>query len=446
MDNNQNGKTKYFIIAVLALIFSIAGLILGIYSLRKQVVSPSKILGITSTAEQEEDPDFTFSSSRTWHLKGTSQKNYSTINLHFKIKNSRTPDNSPVYQIESSIIKGSFEKSSEGEYIARIPTSKIEPGSYKISASAEFGGKKYKADPVQVKVSYPVYVVWTMDWEGGDTPDTELANLHNFSDKYKVPITQFFNPSLYTGTVSTQRADYLTNWLLDREAAGDEIGMHLHMHKTLVKAAGLEPKEKPQWTNYLDNGHDVPCTAYSYKEFKQILEWSINKFEENGLGKPVSFRAGGWFADLDNLKALQDTGFLIDSSGREFYIWGSPDTKITGPWNLSTTTQPYPVSASNQNISAYPNLNLWEFPNNGGDSLYYTSDVLIDRFNTNYPQKILSEYRVVTYLTHPHEISKDIQVLDPVYKHLNKSSIERDKGPVIYTTLLDTYNDIVLNK
>ncbi|MBU0976259.1 MAG: DUF2334 domain-containing protein [Patescibacteria group bacterium] len=446
MNYKQTGKAKYLVVVITALILSIAGLTFGIYYLHKQVVSPGSILGITSKAAPQEDPSFAFTANRTWHLKGSAEKEYSTIALTFKLKNSLIPDDNPTYKIENSGIKGRFNKSKDGEYTAKISTSELDPGTYRILASADFGGREFTADPVQVKVSYPVYVIWTMDWEGGDTVDAELKNLNNFSNKYNIPITQFFNPSIYTGTVSSQRAEYLTKWLLDREAAGDEIGMHLHMHKTLVAAAGLEPKDKPQWTNYLDNGHDVPCSTYSYKEFKQILDWSIDKFAENGLDKPKSFRAGGWFADLDNLKALQDTGFLIDSSGRDAYVWGSPETKITGPWNLSITTQPYKPSASNQNSSTpYPNLDLWEFPNNGANSLFYTSDDLINRFDINYNKKILTEYRVVTYLTHPHEISKDIQVLDPVYKYLSKSSIEKDKGPVIYTTLIDAYNDIVSN-
>jgi hypothetical protein len=328
---------------------------------------------------------------------------------------------------------------SQGLYYTSIDTTKLSVGSYQLQTSVVADGEEFKSVKNHVFVSYPLFVTWTMDWEGEDVPDDELVNLAEFSSKYDLPVTQLFNPSIYLSSdIPASRAEYLTEWILNRSEVGDEIGMHLHMHHYLVEAAEVEVRTSPKWTNYLNNGHDVPMTAYTEEEITQIIKYAGNLFLENGLPGPLSFRAGGWFANLETLHALEANGFVIDTSGRESYVWGA--NRIKGYWSLSSTTHPYKPSTTNQNSSTPgPNFVIWEFPNNGADSWFNKADTLIGRFIDNYKQLPLERSQTVTYLSHPHQIHKDIEVLTPTFDHIDQFLITNDQGPVMYVTLLDAY-------
>jgi hypothetical protein len=210
----------------------------------------------------------------------------------------------------------------------------------------------------------------------------------------------------------------------------------------MISQTGVTPRTSPTWYS-LGTGHDVPCSAYSYNEFMKILAWTKEEYWKQGLGIPKSFRAGGWFADVETLRALADSGFLIDSSGRDYYVWGK--NRLQGHWNLKSTTRPYKPSLSNQNASTpAPNINIWEFPNNGADSYFNDQHELIKRFDENYERKPLTAAQVLTYLTHPHDFAADRAVLDPVFNHAGQYLAKNDQGPVIYVTLLDAYEDMGL--
>jgi hypothetical protein len=285
----------------------------------------------------------------------------------------------------------------------------------------------------------------TLDWEGYDVEDYQLAKIIYFSQKHdSLSITQFFNPRIFvTSEVSTDRADFLKQWILSRQIAGDEIGLHLHMHYDQVEAAGVAPKTGPKWNNYMNNGHDVPCSTYSTEEFEKILNWAKQQFIQNGLTIPTSFRAGGWFLDLENLQALEETGFKIDSSGREDYIWGN--NGIRGYWKLSSTTPPYQPSKSDQNAAfPSPTFSIWEFPNNGANSRFYTSEDLIKRFEDNLGDGFLEQPQVITYLSHPQGFHLDENVLDVTFYHIDRYLASDDSGPVIYVTLEEAYDYITI--
>lgn len=381
--------------------------------------------------------------SRHWLLKETEiDPQYSVLNYTVSIDESIKIDQTPEYQLIGTDIKGKLEKIFKGEYEINIDTNNIPTGSYKIQTVVKSEGKKLTSNKSHISVSYPLYVAWTMDWEGIDASDEELNNLSEFSKKHGIPITHFFNPRIYvTSEVSEERADALTQWIYIRQTNGDEIGIHLHMHHDMVEAAGVTPRKTPKWTDHLNNGHDVPCTAYTKKEFSKILSWAKEKVIAQGLETPVSFRAGGWFADLKVLEALEENGFIIDSSGRDSYIWGA--NALRGYWNLTSTTHPYQPSRTNQNITSSNHFTLWEFPNNGTDSWFHNSDDLIARFNDNFQKAPIDRAQVLTYLSHPHQIHKDIEVLEPTYTYIDKYLANIDQGPVIYITQKEAYLDLM---
>ena len=443
MKEGQRSTIKYFVVLTLAIGLFIFGFA---YLIKESFISnssQSSILGATEDDINLEKADLVTKTNRKWILKDLdSNSEYTNLVYTLDIQKDLAIDVEAEFTILGTEKRGKMEETEEGKFETSVSVYDLSPGKYEIQSIVSINDQEFKSVKREFNVSYPMYVIWTMDWEGADTSDNELANLSNFSEKYNVPVSHLFNPRIYVSDqVSKTRALELTEWIKSRETKGDDIGLHLHMHNDLVNAAGLEVKDDPKWTNHIQDGHDVPCSAYSYDEFKKILEWSKDQFTSHGLKEPVYFRAGGWFADMENLKALNDSGFLLDTSGREYYLWG--EKTLEGHWNLDVKTQPYKISLSDQNNSSNNNMNLWEFPNNGGDSLYYSSSELITRFDENYNKDLLDDVVVFTLLSHPHNITSDIQVLEPLYQHMDQYNIQKDSGPLIYTTLLHAYNDIV---
>lgn len=334
------------------------------------------------------------------------------------------------------------EKMDRGEgnrFSADIFVGNLKPGQYTVEARVESPNGGFTSSGVGFVVSYPLYVTWTLDWEGYDIPQTYLNDLVEISQKHGMPITHFFNPRLYTSPdISRPRAQYLTEWVKERrDKNGDAIGLHLHMFPDLVSAAGVNPRTSPNWGSWKTDGYDIITSAYTYDETGRMLEWSKNIFEKNGLGIPTMFRAGGWFADEETLQALNDAGFELDSSGRTKYTFG--ENKVTGPWELSAATRPYRLNSNDQNIVDSPTIDLWEFPDNGADSWAYSAEQLIARFKANFTGEPISDKQIVTYLSHPEWFSKDKPKIEILFQELERFRNSTDRGPVIYITLDQAY-------
>ncbi len=319
-------------------------------------------------------------------------------------------------------------------------------------------------------ISAPIYMTWTIDWEGYDLQEIYMRAMAELSSRYGMPMTHYFNPRIYTNpAITPERARSLTNWVLNREKLGDEISLHLHMHFDLVAAAGLTPKTSPSWGGRTE-GHDVLTTAYNREELGQILRWAKQKFAENGLPVPPGYRAGGWFMNLENLKALADNGFVYDTSGSDFRDpYGI--NRQSRDWALEVTSRPYQVSSTNQNTSTPPLLPLWEYPNNGADSTNRTEQELIRRLHLNLAstksgsstsgsgnssnnstgsnnQTLISnsiaqpmiDAQVLNYLSHPHWFNIDQPRMQALFEAAENYKYENDKGPLVYVTQIDAHN------
>ncbi|MDD3647993.1 MAG: hypothetical protein PHS44_05875, partial [Candidatus Dojkabacteria bacterium] len=209
---------------------------------------------------------------RLWVLKGS--KEYSEINYSVSLDSSLQIGNAkPTYKILGTTIDGKLSKNGTGNFGADIPVDSLRTGEYELQASIKIDNTTYTSPKNYFIITYPLYVTMTIDYEGTDVPDKELQEVINFSRRHsKIPIVHFFNPRIYvTNEISENRVKTLTNWVVERRNEGDEIGMHLHMHYDMVQAAGVKVRKSPKWTDYLDNGHDVPCSAYNYDEFMKIL-------------------------------------------------------------------------------------------------------------------------------------------------------------------------------
>lgn len=324
---------------------------------------------------------------------------------------------------------------------AIIPLQTLSFGEHSVEAQLSLYNRSFTIKPTSFKFSAPLYVTWTIDWEGYDVPPPFLQALANTAFKHQLVMTHLFNPRIYTDpTMSNKRAADLTAWVKQRHSDfNEEIGLHLHMFPDLIEKSGIEPKLSPVWGGGFTPGYDILTTTYNQNEFEQILLSAKDMFYLHGLPEPKSFRAGAWFANIDTLTALQNTGFIIDSSGRSSYVFGTNQT--SGPWHLTPDTQPYFPSVFDQNNSSPPpTLNIMEIPNNGADDYAFSAQEMIARFDQNFNNQPLQSGRQVTYLSHPQWFDpKRQQKMDDVFTYVSNYSAVKGTGPVLFTTLSGVY-------
>lgn len=390
--------------------------------------------------------------NRRWVLKqNTFASQQKTLVYTVQLGSTLSPDSLVSYNVEGTNVRGLMDDMGGGKFQATVKVADLPPGKYKIQALAREKSNKLKLIESGYRsflVSYPLYVVWTQDWEGWDVPDPWLADIDAFAQRFDMPMTHFFNPRIFvTGAVTKVRADALALWVLRRaEKHRDEIGLHLHMWYDMVRAAGVTPRSTDYAGWLYGDGGGVAAYTYPKEEMKQILNWSRRTFQDNGLPSPKSFRAGGWLAKANTLEALEETGFLIDSSGRTRGGIDPQTSKMASlppPWDLQPTTRPYRPNRQDINSSAEPQMNIWEFPNNGADSIWYNEVEMIRRFDLNYPVKgeVLTEPQVVNYLSHPPFWQIDKPRVQALFTYISQFLHRNDAGPVIYSTLERVYSE-----
>ena len=401
--------------------------------------------------------NITSSVNKKWHIKKLSRA-FNEATLEFEVKINDFPLSNKVsytYVIEGTNLKGKMQNIKEGIYRSNIKVSDLDPGIYNVVGyiyDYSDGLKLITSQSSRFYVTYPLYVTWTMDWEGWDVDDNDLNEIANIASKYKMPITHFFNPRIYiknqytVKSITEERAQYLTRWVSDRKQKYfEEVGMHIHMWGDMVSEVGINPKNQYIYGTY---GVDVPTYVYSEEELYKIFDWGRAKLAENGLGVPISYRTGAWMSGVNVLKAAEKAGFKIDSSGRTpGPVNPSIPSSTKVPWNLSSRTRPYLPNKDDINSWSAPmkdRMKIWEFPNNGADSYWFSLNDLISRFNDNYPNKNQIMYfpQVVTYLSHPHWfINVDKWKIRGLFDYLEQFLLSYDKGPVVYETLERIYTD-----
>jgi len=395
--------------------------------------------------------------NKRWFLKKKATA-YQAASLLFEatIDTSELSENSVVtYSISGTDKSGRMKKVGDNQYQAAVAVADLEPGVYRIQANvtdSSEGVKIKRSFKSPFYVTYPLYVNWSLDWEGWDVTQDNLNVIANIADSNGIPITHFFNPRIFVKnqytmeSISEQRADAISDWVKERQKNRfEEIGMHIHMWADMVAEAGVTPRNVFIRGTY---GVDVPTYEYTREELETVFRWGRLKFAEYGLGAPISYRTGAWMSGPHVLQAAQNTGFLIDSSGRTGGLVNPTISYSTPvPWSLSETTRPYYPNVDNINTwngNMSTRLKIMEFPNNGADSYWFPEGELLRRFDLNYPNKgdILYSPQVVTYLSHPHWFATvDQYKIRNLFNYINQFKYEDDKGPVIYETLQNIYSE-----
>ncbi|MBW2738493.1 MAG: hypothetical protein JRE64_06500 [Deltaproteobacteria bacterium] len=127
----------------------------------------------------------------------------------------------------------------------------------------------------------------------------DIAERHSISLTFFVEV---FSRS-YFGEEETSR---VCEYILNR---GHDI--QLHLHPLFLNFDSPNPADqvyKPTMTSY-----DLHTQTEMIRDGKRLLF-------RYGVNNLIAFRAGGFAANLDTLKALQENGFLIDSSLNRYYL------------------------------------------------------------------------------------------------------------------------------
>jgi hypothetical protein len=298
--------------------------------------------------------------------------------------------------------------------------------------------------------SHPFYVITTTDWDDPDNTDNQLAlqeELHKNHPELK--LTHFVGPYTFTDPIVTpERRKVLADWVKGmRDTYGDEIGLHIHPYCNFIETTTVPCRTEPSLA-YADGdltGYSVVLSSYTEDEFATILKAADALFVDNGLGKPTSFRAGGWSAEAHTLRALASTGYVADTSAvnwARLEEWkGLPGTMLY-EWNkehwatIGDTSQPYHPNEDDALSSEAPTLSILQVPDNGALVDYVKAAEMIEIFTANWPGGALPEPRQLSVGYHPPNFTTGYKNrMDELFTHVDQFLISADKGPVVYETL-----------
>jgi hypothetical protein len=326
----------------------------------------------------------------------------------------------------------------------------LEPGEHEILLAAD--GAEFAFAQRFFCRSHPLYVVVSNDWDNADNGDPMLERQERLHERHPaLLLTHFVGPYTFTDpTVSAARRAFLVDWVTDlRDREGDEIGLHIHPWCNFVESAGLACRTESSFARSTGDttGYTVFLGSYSEGEFTALLEHAIDLFQEAGLGRPTSFRAGGWTLEPATMRALAATGFAADTSAANWTRmeeWADNPGATLFQWNrdhwtsIDETSQPYYPSTDDLLSAASPRVSVLEVPDNGLLVDYVTGSEMIAMFTDNLGSGILAAPRVYSIGYHPPNFSETFfarmdQALGEIDRHLAAA----DLGPVVYARLSD---------
>jgi hypothetical protein len=263
-------------------------------------------------------------------------------------------------------------------------------------------------------------------------------------------ITHFWAPYTYTDPAITEtRRGELDTWIKkQRDTFKDEIALHIHPYCNFVEDAGMTciTDRSTVYTTGDLSGYTINLSAYGRTDFGTLLQHAFTLFAARGLGKPTTFRAGGWTADLNTLLALADNGFVADTSalnwarieewqGKELYNW-----TMTHWGPINDTSQPYwPSQTDVLSSQPAPDMQLLEVPDNGVMIDYVSVAEMNGIFDANWDGAPFAAPRTLMMGFHPAPQFSDAEYrrVDELLKHADAHLATKDLGPVVYITLAD---------
>ena len=295
-------------------------------------------------------------------------------------------------------------------------------------------------------------MVVSNDWDDPDNDDAMLERQERLHARHPaLLLTHFVGPYTFTDpSLSPARAAFLVDWVTDlRDREGDEIGLHIHPYCHFVESAGVSCETARSFARSTGDttGYTVFLGSYSEDEFTTLLEHAGELFADSGLGRPTSFRAGGWTLEAHTMRALDRAGFVADTSAanwRRMEEWEDNPGATLFQWNrdnwssIDETSQPYYPSEDDLLSTAGPRVSVLEVPDNGLLVDYVTGAEMIDMFQANLGSGLLAEPRAYSIGYHPPNFSETLfSRIDQALTHIDGHLAAADLGPVVYARLSD---------
>lgn len=335
-------------------------------------------------------------------------------------------------------------------FTGELAIAALGPGEHDILIAAD--GAATAAARVVFNRTHPLYFILSTDWDFPE-PGQGALDYHDRirTDHPTVKYTHFIGPYSFTApavTVPDERKAELAAWAIARrDQYGDEIGLHIHPYCHFVTTAGLTCNTTDSTVYASDpSGYTIRVEAYGQTGFETLLTRADEIFAERGLGKPVTFRAGGWTASTDTLKALAARGFVADTSANNWARmeeWQGNGTLYT--WNMANwsmigdTSQPYYPNVTDKQSGAAPTIPILEVPDNAIMVDYVTTAEMIEIFGKNWPGPGLTEPRTFMMGFHPSQnmSSDEYRRIDGILDHADLYQASLHAGPVVYAVLKD---------
>jgi hypothetical protein len=338
----------------------------------------------------------------------------------------------------------------DGSFANQLLLTDVPAGTHDILLAANGSTTAFARVPFHR--SAPYYVLVSTDWDFSDPGDFVIGYQNQMHREHPdLRMTHFVGPYTFTDPVVTAaRQQTLVTWLVEqRDTFKDEIGLHIHPYCNFVEHAGLTCITD-QSTVYPQDltGYTIKVGAYDRAQMGTLLQHAADLFEQHGLNRPKTFRAGGWTATLDTLEALADQGFTADTSALNWARieeWEGRNNGELYRWNMENwgpigdTSQPYFPSTTDVLGSALPTLPLLEVPDNGVMIDYVTLPEMTGLFDANWNGEPLAAPSVLMMGFHPSKnfAPADFNRVDGLLDYADTHLSSHDLGPVVYITLAD---------
>jgi len=397
------------------------------------------------TAPAVNDPAFGVASIRNWYLVATPVAD-GQDELYIDVT---APEGTEYVDVWVAGRPGERLYHQGDLFTTTIDITDVPAGTHDILLAAD--GATTAFAKVPLRRTMPLYVLMTTDWDFSD-PSTQALDrqdeMHAMHPDLKM--THFVGPYTFTDpAVTEERRTEIANWVIaQRDTFGDEIGLHIHPYCNFVEDAGLTCITD-QSTVYADDpsGYTVKVAAYGETDFATLLRHADTLFQARGLGKPTTFRAGGWTASIETFRALEATGYVADTSALNWARleeWIGQGTGELYRWNMENwapigdPSQPYYPNHDDALGTAAPTLSMLEVPDNGIMVDYVSVDEMKMIFTENWDgENPLLAPRTLMMGFHPAAQFSGIEAnrVNGILQHVDQHLALNDGGPCVYVTL-----------
>ena len=395
-------------------------------------------------APAENDPAFGVAGVTAWNLVG----NALTPGDDALDVSITAPEGTDVIDVWVAGGPGQRLQAAGGGFSGALAIGDLGPGEHELLFAAD-GAATAFARATFVR-SHPLYFVMSTDWDFPE-PGAAALDAHDRlrTDHPGVRYTHFVGPYTFTDPDMTEpRRAELVAWLkARRDQHDDEIGLHIHPWCHFVVQAGLRCITDQSTVYAVDaSGYTIKLEAYGQAGFETLLTEADEIFVERGLGKPVTFRAGGWTASIDTLKALAAKGFVADTSANNWARmeeWTRPAVTELYLWNMRNwsqigdTSQPYYPNTVDKQSPAAPHVPILEVPDNAIMVDYVTIAEMVEIFAANWDGAPLMQPKTYMMGFHPSPSwsQEEYRRLDGILDHADRFQAADHAGPVVYEVL-----------